>query len=414
MTAATAGTEWRKFWTLPIAAALGYATSVIHIYGLSPYVVPVSEGFGWQRSTVTFGITIATLISGLFAVPIGMLVDRVGPRPIGIAGVALLCAAFALIGFASTADEWRWYLLWTVLAFATLPVQATIWTAAVATRFEASRGLAFAITLCGASVAQALFPWLGTELIAAHGWQTAMMLQAAIWAAIALPVIMLFFRGARDVKAHVHEGEEVAAAAAPGYAEGLGFVEGLKSSIYVRLLIASVLFTFVALALVVNFIAIQTDSGMEATQAGALAFWIGIFAIFGRLGTGFLLDRLPANYVGAAIFCLPIMACFSFLYLGTDAAFLSAALIGLTVGAEVDVIVYLATRHFGLKAFGALYGGLLVALSIGTATGPLFAANTFDRTGNYDQFFWISIGCMAVSVLCLGSLPRPAFGNEKS
>ena len=414
MTALSAKAEWKRYWTLPIAAALGYATSVIHIYGLSPYVVPISEDYGWNRSTVTFGITIATLVSAVFAVPIGMLVDRVGPRPLGIVGVALMCAAFALIGFASNDSQWQWYGLWTVLAFCTLPVQATIWTAAVATRFEESRGMAFAVTLCGASVAQALFPWLGSELIANLGWQTAMMAQGGIWAAIALPVIILFFRGARDVRLSDEQRKaQEEAGAARGPLEGFRFLEGLKSTIYVRLLIASVFFTFVALALVVNFIAIQTDAGMEATTAGALAFWIGIFAIVGRLGTGVLLDRLRANLVGAAIFCLPILACLTFLFLGPDAAFLSAALIGLTVGAEVDVIVYLATRHFGLKAFGALYGGLLVALSIGTAVGPLAAANTYDRTGDYDQFYWIAIVCMVISVACLASLPRPAFGNKE-
>ncbi len=45
----------------------------------------------------------------------------------------------------------------------------------------------------------------------------------------------------------------------------------------------------------------------------------------------------------------------------------AARLIGLTQGAEVDVIVYLTTRYFGLASFGALYGGILTALSIGTA-----------------------------------------------
>ena len=409
----TAKAEWKSYWTLPIAAALGYATSVIHIYGLSPYVVPVAESFGWGRATVTFGLTIATLIQALFAVPIGMLVDRVGPRPLGVIGVALACAAFALIGFAANGSEWQWYALWVVMAFATLPIQATIWTAAVATRFESSRGLAFAITLCGASVAQALFPWLGTTLIESSGWQTAMGIQAAIWAAIAFPVILLFFRGARDVKASERTEEQVAAAASPGQTEGFGFLEGLKSSIYLRLLLASLFFTFVALALVVNFIAIQTDAGMEPTAAGALAVWIGLFAIAGRLATGLLLDTFRANLVGAAIFALPILASLCFLFLGPEAAFLSAALIGLTVGAEVDVIVYLATRHFGLKAFGALYGGLLVALSVGTAIGPLVAAGIYDETGSYDGFFWLAIGCMVVSVVSLASLPRPAFGTAK-
>lgn len=199
--------------------------------------------------------------------------------------------------------------------------------------------------------------------------------------------------------------------AAPKQAEGFGFVEGLKSSIYLRLLLASLLFTFVALALVVNFIAIQTDGGMDAGAAGALAVWIGLFAIGGRLATGMLLDRFRANLVGAAIFALPILACLCLLFLGPQAAFLTAALVGLTVGAEVDVIVYLATRHFGLKAFGALYGGLLVALSVGTAIGPLVAARIYDTTGSYDPFFWLSIGCMVVSVGALASLPRPAFGK---
>jgi MFS family permease len=144
----TAKAEWTSYWTLPVAAALGYATSVIHIYGLSPYVVPVSETFGWGRATVTFGLTIATLIQAVFGVPIGILVDRIGPRPLGVIGVLLACASFALIGFAANGSPWQWYALWVVMAFATLPIQATIWTAAVATRFEASRGFAFAIRRC--------------------------------------------------------------------------------------------------------------------------------------------------------------------------------------------------------------------------------------------------------------------------
>ena len=303
----SARAEWGRYWTLPIAAALGYATSVIHIYGLSPYIVPVSEGFGWDRSTVTAGLTIATLIQALFGIPIGMLVDRIRATPArrdrGGAVLRCLCHHSALAADGST---WQWYGLWVVMACATLPVQATIWTAAVATRFEASRGMAFAVTLCGASVAQALFPWLGAILIESHGWQTAMGIQAAIWVAIAWPLIFLFFRGARD--------EKVVQVAAPRVLDGSGFLEGLKSTVYLRLLLASALFTFVALALVVNFSAIQTDRGMDPTAAGALAFWIGIFAIVGRLSTGVLIDRLRANLVGAAVFGLPILACLSFLF----------------------------------------------------------------------------------------------------
>jgi len=82
-------------------------------------------------------------------------------------------------------------------------------------------------------------------------------------------------------------------------------------------------------------------------------------------------------------------------------------MLGLTLGAEVDVIVYLTTRFFGLKNFGALYGGLLAALSIGTATGPLVASVIFDQTASYDPFFWLAIGLLLLSSLSLFTLPTP-------
>ena len=47
--------EWRRHALLPIAGALGYATSVIHIYGLGPYIEPISKSFGWSRAQITSG-----------------------------------------------------------------------------------------------------------------------------------------------------------------------------------------------------------------------------------------------------------------------------------------------------------------------------------------------------------------------
>ena len=59
--------EWRQFGMLPVVAALGYATSVIHVYGLGPYIEPIQEAFGWSRTRVTSGLTIATVINAVFA-----------------------------------------------------------------------------------------------------------------------------------------------------------------------------------------------------------------------------------------------------------------------------------------------------------------------------------------------------------
>lgn len=400
-----ASEEWRRYGMLPVAAALGYATSVIHIYGLGPYLEPIQEAFDWSRAQATSGLTIATVINAIFCIVIGMLVDRMGPRLIGLAGVLLTTGAFALFGTAS-GGEGNWYLLWGAMAFATLPVQATIWTSAVASRFETSRGMALAVTLSGASLAATVFPLLATWLIDSYGWRTAFVAEGAIWAAITLPMLLIYFRGARDVK---NRGAREAKAEPPRLA-GVSASEGLRSLVFLRLFFASVLFTFTIIALVVHFIPILTSAGAERLAAAGVASLVGISSVVGRLGTGYLLDHFPASRVGAVIFLLPIIACTLLLSAGASplAQSVAAVVIGLTLGSEIDVIVYLTTKHFGLKNFGTIYGGLLTALSMGTAFGPLAAAAVYDHWGDYVPFLSLTILFMAGSSLALASLPHPS------
>lgn len=399
-----ASKEWRRYGMLPVVAALGYATSVIHIYGLGPYIEPIQEAFGWSRAQATSGLTVATIINAVFCIAIGMLVDRMGPRLVGLVGVLLTAGAFALLGTA-TGENSNWYLLWGVMAFATLPVQATIWTSAVASRFHTSRGMALAVTLSGASLAATVFPLLATWLIDTYGWRKAFAVEAAIWAAITFPMLLFFFRGAHDVKATGVS----KAAESPLQLSGVSASEGLKSLVFFRLFVASILFTFTIIALVVHFIPILTSAGAERLAAASVASLVGISSVVGRLGTGYILDHFSASRVGAVIFLLPIVACALLMTAGANplAQSMAAIVIGLTLGSEIDVIVYLTTKHFGLKNFGTIYGGLLTALSMGTAFGPLAAAVIYDYSGSYTPFLTMAIICMAGASLAIASLPQP-------
>ncbi|MDG2003673.1 MAG: MFS transporter [Novosphingobium sp.] len=393
---------------LPVSAGLGFATAVIHIYALGPYIGPISETFGWSRTQTTIGLTIATLVQAVFGIPIGLMVDRYGPRKFGVVGVLLIATAFGLLGTA-TGSDLNWYFLWCLIAVAAMPVHATIWTSAVATRFEASRGLAFAVTLCGASISAALFPVMATWLIGAYGWRVAAPVQAAIWVGIAFPLILIFFRGARD-------GGKRGGREQPGPVpdmQGTSLASGMRSSIYHRLLVASLFFTFTIIALVVHFIPILTDIGADPLGAAGMASLIGIFSIIGRLGTGFFLDRVSGSLVGAIAFMLPSISCILLLTVGETfmAQAIAAMLIGLTLGAETDVIAYLTSQHFGLKNFAAHYGGLLAAFSIGIAFGPLGASMAYDRYGGYDQFLLLTLFFMVISSIAVGSLPRPRFAS---
>ncbi len=395
--------EWRSYWFLPVAAALGYSNSVFHIYALGPFIEPLQQTFGWSRGQISAGLTIAALVSLIFSIPVGILIDRVGPRRIGLFGVLAMGLASALLGTA-TGTTANWLLLWTLIAFGVIWVQATVWTSAVASRFEKSRGLAFAVTLSGASVSAIVFPVLATWLIDAYGWRVGFIGLPVIWVALVFPILFFGFRGARDGTRQSPRGESTPAPALVG----LTLAEGLRAPALYKLLLASALFAFTAFGAVVHFVPILTDSGATPLSAAGIASLIGIFSIVGRLGTGLLLDRYPGHLVGGVAFILPGVALALLLIDGSNPLLqmAAAATLGLTVGSEVDVIAFLAAKHFGLRSFGALYGALIMALGIGIAVGPLASGMVFDHYGSYRPFLITAIALMVVGALALFSLGR--------
>jgi MFS family permease len=371
-------------------------------------MAPLQAEFGWSRAQTSIGITIASIVSALFCVPIGMAIDRIGPRRVALFGVLSMSAGFALLS-TTTGTMTNWLVLWTIIALGGLGVQAPIWTSAVASRFEASRGLAFAITLCGASISATIFPVLATWLIGVYGWRTAFVAMGGFWAALVFPILLLGFRGAQD-----RNTKQPATVAPAKVLKGITLAEGLRSPVLYKLLMAGGLFSFTVIGAMVHFVPILKDAGAAPLAAAGIASLIGIFSIIGRLGTGVLLDKFPGHKVGAVAFLLPIIAATLLLLSGSNpiSQAIAAAALGLTVGSEVDVIAFLAAKHFGLKNFGALYGALVMALTLGTAFGPLTAGAVFDHYGSYAPFLMLAMGLMAASALALFSLGHAPSADE--
>ncbi|HEX2213874.1 MAG TPA: MFS transporter, partial [Mycobacterium sp.] len=390
------------------AAALGYSIGVIHVYSLGAFMEPLQSEFGWTRAETSLGLTIVGIAAAVAAFPIGLMVDRLGPRRVGIIGAVLMGAAFALFSSA-TGSLLNWILLWGVLSFASFWVQTTVWTSAVASRFETSRGLAFAVTLSGGSLAAAVFPPLATAFIGAYDWRVAFLALGALWGALVLVVVALFFRGAQDDARRAHRREPAKAPVVQAILPGVALRDGLRSATFYRLLVAAGLFAFTTLGVVVHLVPILRGAGAEPLAAAGTASLVGVFSIIGRLGVGVLLDRFSGRVVGACAYLIPLAGAALLLLDGTNpvSQTVAAALFGLTLGAEVDVIAYLASKYFGLRNFGGLFGGLVAALSLGTAFGPLASGATFDRYSSYEPFLILTMILMGISSLALATLTTP-------
>ena len=87
-------------------------------------------------------------------------------------------------------------------------------------------------------------------------------------------------------------------------------------------------------------------------------------------------------------------------------AFVAAIFIGLSIGAEVDLLAFLAGRYFGLHSFGTTFGLLLAAILTGSAVGPLMYGIGFETTGSYVSILTICVVANVIAVLLTGLLGR--------
>lgn len=169
-------------------------------------------------------------------------------------------------------------------------------------------------------------------------------------------------------------------------------------------------------ACVVHMVPMLNDRYLRTRAAALGSSLIGAAVMIGRLGTGYFLDRVLAARLASTLFAVSALGIALLLAGNREAAFAGAFLVGLGLGAEVDLIPYLASRYFGLRDFGKVYSSLFAAFALSGAVGPLIMGAGFDRTGSYIRplvGFFVAILLATVLMTRLGPYRfRPRESND--
>ena len=398
--------EWRHNWTVVLAAAAGMMVASLTSYGIPLFYVPFEQEFGWKRAEVASAHVTAAVATVIFAPFVGGLVDRYGPRRVGILAAFLMVLAVSGMGLVGPA-LWTWFLAWALVAIPVVLIQPTVWTSAVAGLFDRGRGLALAMTLCGSGVASVVIPRLAYWLIQTTGWRMALLWLSLTVGAMTIPLIILFFHGARDRARSSHSKP----APEPGRWKEV-FLTEILTRRFIQLSLAGFCFAIAVVPTITNLQPIIAANGIDPGTASWIVSFAGIAAITGRLSIGFALDRLPGRIIAAASVWLPIAGALVLIYNpGSTAAAIAAVLIfGLSLGAELDIMAYLASRYFSLRNFGMLFGTIGAFITLAGGTGPVMLNAVYDATHSYTGALWAIIPlCLLASVLylLLGPYPHP-------
>lgn len=409
--AGNAREEWRNHWPVVLAASAGVAMSTINSYSVGVFIQPLQDAFGWTRAQISIGPALTAPLIILLAPFMGAAIDRFGPRRIGITGVLLLFSVNILLSFTGP-SIWSWWAVWSLVAVANLFIQPSVWTYGVSSFFSAGRGFALALCLSGSGIGSLITPYLTYQLIAHYGWRTGFLGLAGFWGLIAIPIIWFLFTSAQD-KART---QPLAPRAPARAVAGTGRAQ-LFSGRFIRLALAGWLIASVVMSLVMNLVPVLSSNGLTRGQAASIAPLLGLASIAGRLTIGFLLDRMSGPLLAAMSVCLPILA--SLLLLGfpgsIPAAMAAVLILGLALGAELDLVAYLTSRYFGLGNFGLLFGTIGGLITLAGAVAPLLMNMVFDAHNSYAAALWTYIPmCLASALLFLFLGPYPRHEDNET
>ena len=394
-------------WWIVIAGGLGMSiTAGINFHGFSNFIIPLTNEFGWNRTTISGVFSLARMESGLLGPLEGWLVDRVGPRRLMLVGVPLMGIGYMLMSRVDSLAAFFFVYIFAITLGNSLGM-STPMAASVANWFNRKRGLAFGIMWSGVGLGGFFVPAVGW-LIATYDWRIASIIIGAFIIVMGVPIAALM-RHRPEPYGYMPDGVEPeadddSAAArsrrAPDLSQDFTAREALMTSSfwYLTLSIAarSLVSGGVGLHLVPYFVDLGASDVFAATLAGA----VGVLSIPGRFGLSAVSDYINRRYVMAAsLFLMTIAIIFMARATSVTQVIPFLVLYAAAQGGISVIPQSLIAEYFGRRAYATIQGFRSTIQMVGIIIGPLISGYVFDTTGSYE---WAFLGFGAATLVSLG------------
>ena len=371
-------------WSLVAAGAVLGCVGVGALFSLAVLLQPMGSDTGWSRAGLSAAMTVAFLASGFAGFGWGALGDRIGPRPVVLAGSVLLGLALLLASRATTLLQFQLsfgLLLGVAVASFFAPVMA-----ATAAAFERRRNLAIALVSAGVGVAPMTMSPLVAWLLTQVGWRETLLVLGLLCWALTLPAAW-FVRAAPAGDAH-----GTSDSAAPG----MKMAQALRSKPFIVLALAFFACCAAHSGPIFHTVSYAVGCGLSVTAAVTIYSMEGAAGLGGRLLFGLLGDRYGAKPVLVAGLAIQALAAVAYLAVERLGGFYAVAFVfGLAYGGTMPLYASLAREAFPPRILGGVIGAMTMLSGLGMALGPLLGGWLFDRYGSYA---WMYIGSLMLGL----------------
>ena len=382
--------------------------SVFYLFAL--LVAPVEQELGMNRAQSSLAFSLAMLVEGLMAYPVGRWIDRGHERAVMTWGSLGLGLCLLLLSVVNTAT--MFYAVWMAMGAA---MAATLYSpafAVVTRRFPNDfRRAIITLTFLG-GLASTVFIPLISWLIALLGWRHTLWCLAAMHLLVCAPLHGVLLKGAPKRSMQSVEAAPAGTAQQPSPVS-----RHLRSAPFLLIGVFVVLMMAVTAALPAHMVSLLRENGLGETWAIAIPASIGAIQVLGRLLLYFFEHHFDLHRANRLIPCLIPLGLAALLiapWVGGAQLYMLVVFVvffGMGNGMLTIVKGTAIAEYVNRDHVASLNGALGMPMALARAAAPLALGLLWTRQTGYAHGLWLMLGLSVVAITALVMAQRLSTKN---
>lgn len=337
-------------------------------------------------------------LTGIFA---GRIVDKIGPKKVVLAGVAVFSAGWFLTGVCT--EIWQIYLVFGVMAGAGAGAVYNPNVTSALKWFPEKRGLMSGILLASAALGPFTFSPVANMIVGHFGSaQTTFKIFGVVFI-IAMGICALFLK---KVEADYRPAGYIPPTPTQAKQQGsndYNWKQMLASPLFYLMLFLFICATTSGNMFVgANYSIAQMQIGAQPAAAAMAVSICALANFLGRIGFGVLIDKI--GEIKSLIISLIITVFSLLLMMAANSLVLyiiGVSFVGIAFGAVMVILPPLCGKTFGTKNLGMNYGLVFLGYAGSSFVGPRIAAYFKDNIGSFMGAYQIAIGITIAGMILL-------------
>lgn len=346
------------------------------IYVWSVFVLPVSEFYAWDVSSVklTSSYMLCFFVVGILMG--GKLQARVGAtKVVLLGGLMLACGMFAT-SFIPVGAPALIYVTYGIIGGFGVGAGYNAIISSAQKWFPRNRGFATGMSVCAFGFSTVVFAPLVEALVGQFGLQNTFRVLAVAFLVVVLALFSF-------IKLPDETGAAAAASSALLQKRQYTSSEILKTKEFYFITLSLMFLTATFFILNPSFKTLAVERGLDPTIGTVVVMITGVANALGRLGVPLLSDKIGSVKAALTIALVTMLGALSLCFVQGAAFIVVIAFIAFCYGGYSGIYPVITADFFGIKNVGSNYGSVMVGFALSALLFPMVISKIENITAKF-------------------------------